>query len=65
VSGAIGDLLTFTDTSDTNGVISSNAANVGLDAVTIAAVPEPATYAMMALGALVLIWRLRRGKLTV
>ena len=63
VTGAIGDILTFTDKSDTHGVKNSQFANVGLDAVTITAVPEPAAYAMMALGALVLIWRLRRGKL--
>jgi hypothetical protein len=63
VSGAIGDVLTFADASDISGVANNGNGNVGLDAVTVT-VPEPSTYAMFGLGALVLVWHLRRGNLT-
>jgi hypothetical protein len=60
VNGAIGQTLTFTDVTDFTGVSNTAFGNIGLEAITVSEVPEPATCALMGAGCLLLVWRLRR-----
>jgi hypothetical protein len=62
VTGKVGDVLTFTDTTDETGVSAPTNGNVSLIAVGADAVPEPAAYAMLLGGLGLLFLALRRKR---
>ncbi|MDR1145457.1 MAG: PEP-CTERM sorting domain-containing protein [Verrucomicrobiales bacterium] len=50
VFGEIGDLLTFTDQTEYDGVSDHSFGNIGIAAVTALAIPEPGTWALIVIG---------------
>jgi hypothetical protein len=63
VTGAVGDVLTFSNRTDITGVSNSSYYNTGIIAADVESVPEPAACAMLLVGLGALVWVARRQAL--
>jgi hypothetical protein len=55
VDGAVGDVLTFSATLDTTGVVTKTNANLGIIAADVSEAPEPGIWSMLLCGGVVLL----------